>query len=589
MSVSAAALPKSNPAHAFVVAVVPLLLIPCCMLYRWFADVSPGVAIGRCGEAMLVLGALAAAAAVVAGRAWVQHGWRSPALWLAVAVLWQAITWLGWCNVPEVGGVRVMERCAALATALAVAWLLPTVTPVALAIVGSAIIGMDVLSRLPGVGPGLEGTLGAAAFFGNTNFNAAAGMLVGVGLGWLVLARDEKRPWWLWLVVIAAAAMVASLALGKPWRGPRAGGVGLAGAIFTVACLRLLPRKLQLAAVVGGLLLMMSTVAYFVITRHGMETWGGSTTQRIFFYRSAYEAITASPSALLAGYGPATAISVLPEQHSFIGAWLSVPSYAEHSHSEWLEAPLDGGLILTVLLVGGLLATLIPLWRRREDPMCAALLVGWAYCLWHMTLESHLSQPGPLLIVALLGGASWARSAALARVTGEKEPIRLHSTLVVLPLVAAAGAIYQVVGDGTNRGNPPMVEARFEQRLNLAIRERAYWRVADLLKELRLRVGPLDTLHGREAMFLLGSGMIPEAREHILIQLKRLPVEPSTFNTARRLAIMMRNKGEVALADELDSAIAKAVAHARLGLTWVLENNQNNTARQALVQAVGAP
>ena len=261
---------------------------------------------------------------------------------------------------------------------------------------------------------------------------------------------------------------------------------------------------------------------------------------RLALWRSSGQAIANAP---WHGYGPGSSLFILPGQPAYLEAWLAVPSYPEHAHQEFLEALVEGGLPSLGLLGAVAVLTALPLWRRRAEAVPRALLAGGATALALALVESHLSQPGPLLGLALLVGSAWAMAGAAQGVSW----MRLG-----LPTAWGLGAVLllgqQVIqearaGDAlTGTGTPPVVETVHIQALQLA-RKSADWKeVARISGALQDRLGPLiDVWHLRaEAAARLGDNATAVALT--LNQALRLPLVPAHLDLLDRLERRARER-----------------------------------------------
>ncbi len=496
------------------IATLPLLLIPCCWLWWWAAGLNPGVEIGRSADLLLCVGCGAAM--------WAVRGATIPVatLPLLFALAWQALALL-WAPVREPGVVWLIERAAACASSLALArWCATAETPrliAAAAVCGSGLLVLTCLTQIPDLGAWLR--VHREAPFGNVNFTVGAALPL-AALGIARFLHTGSRRWWLYAIATAGCAG----ALAKGWLGGdpcQAVWLGGAAAITSALILRLPGRW-------HGPLLLAGAAALLVAWVIPVAGWteppgsGAGTAQRVHIWRASIESL-AGP-ALLIGHGPAAIITVLPEQPSFAALWLTVPSYAAHAHAEPLQILCDGGLVLAGLLVWALVITLRPLWRRRDEPAIAALLVAWCTAGTLALIESHLSQPGGLLCLALLGGLSWAAAGENLAIT---VPVPLRVTLPLLGAAALAMLMgRELAADG---GGPVGIEARSQ-------RHQGGDPAADLadLDLLRRRLGPLDDLDLRRAYNLGRLGRLTEADAALIAHMDRNPAQAAGLALARR-------------------------------------------------------
>jgi hypothetical protein len=537
------------------IALLPLLLIPCCWLWWWAGGLNPGVQPGRSAALMLIVGCGLGAWAGGVPRA---------VLPFILALGWQGLT-LAWSPVPEPGLLWLVERCAALGTALGLAaWLARRPDDRAPAAAALAGLGILALTAATQGGLGLSLAIGREAPFGNVNFDVGAALpLVAIGLS---LAVNGGATRWL-LYAVAGGTVAWLLAQGKMGGDPcRAVWLGLAAAIATALTLRL-PTRAQAPVLIGGAALLLALWGLGVAGVGHPEQLGAGSAQRVHIWRAAFEALY-GPAAVI-GHGPGSTIAVLPGQPDFAAAWLSVPSYIEHAHNEPLQVLLDGGLILAGLLAWGLWATIAPLWSYRSDPHVAALLCAWAAWGAQALVESHLAQPGGLLCLALLAGLSW--------VLGPRLSLMLHPRRMLLALlptvVMALLVLRELAGDG---GNAVSIEARTMRRLASAAPAE---QLAEL-DRLRSRLGPLDQLDLRRARLQGRLGRGEEAAATLAGHLRRLPVDAEALHLAKRLRLAGAGSADLVAAE------LHARQRAALVLAQVPANPVNAEARAALAAAL---
>jgi len=538
-----------------VLACLPLLLLPGCWLYWWAGGLNPGVQPGRSAALLLVVGCFLAVRLTAVPRA---------ALPLLLALAWQAAS-LAWTPVPELGLLWLVERCAAFTAALGCAWWLARDDgphEAALAIAGLGILALTAATQ---TGLGVSLALGQEAPFGNVNFAVGAALpLVAIGLTRFLHGGGAR--WW---VFALAAGGVGGLLAGGHLGGDPNRAIWLGGGVALATALVLrLPSRWQLPLIVGGAALLLAAWLAAIAGVGDPGRLGAGSAFRVHIWNAALEAL-AGPAAAI-GHGTASAIAVLPEQPSFAAAWLSVPSYAEHAHSEPLQILLDGGLVLAGLLAWALWATIAPLWRRRGEAQAAALLAAWAAWAALALVESHLATPGGLLGTALLAAVSWR--------SGDTRilPSPRLSWLAVLPALMLAALIgRELAGDG---GNATSIETRAAHRLENATGET---RLAEFTR-LRERLGPLDQVDLQRARALGMSGQRQEAAACLAGHLDRLPVDAE----ALRLAARMRLAG--AGSPDLAAAEARARQRATALLAAIPENPVNRAARGALTAALAA-
>ncbi len=315
-----------------------------------------------------------------------------------------------------------------------------------------------------------------------------------------------------------------------------------------------------------------------------------SVLQRLFCMGQSYEAFAAAP---LTGYGTGTTVGVLQLQPSYPGAWLSVPSYLEHAHNESWQILVEGGIVGAVILAVALAFTLVPLWRRRDEPMAKALLVGWAAMIAQAQVESHLSQPGPLLCLAVLAAATWAfirtpvpvtdgtPAAALdAAATADAPwPVRPTVGMIILLLLGLAAAVGEVRNGLREMGgfrDPQSIIGSGGSPSAVVHRLSTQWRDAPspaekaaVLAALESRLGPLDILPGNRAAALLEDlqskhpaltlEQLQPVVDLMIGQLRRMPADAGNLYRSSLLAAQMGAAG-TAFRTEVRASLAKAEA-----------------------------
>lgn len=541
------------------IAAIPLLLIPCCWLWWWVGGLNPGLETGRSAALLLLIGA-----GLAAWRLRTADALPRPALPLLLALAWMAASLL-WAPVREPGLVWLAERAAAAAAAVGLAlWSLgrpAAATAAAAAIAGLGVLALTCLTQYGDIGALLR--TNREAPFGNVNFGIGAALpLVAVGLARFLHGGGGR--WWLF--ALAAGACVGLLAGGALGGDPcRAAWLGGAVAVAVALALRL-PSRLHGATLLAGgamLLALWLAAASGVFDVTGL---GAGSAYRVHLWQAAGEALSGPVAAV--GHGTGAVIAVLPEQPAYAAAWLTVPSYAAHAHNEYLQVLLDGGVILAALLAWAGWATIRPLWRQRTDPACAALLVGWCTAGALALVESHLSQPGGLLCLALLAGVSWA---AAEQVPAPAPILRL------LPPAAGALALALLIGRelAADGGGPVSVEARTYRHLGTAPAD-------DLaaLDRLQARMGPLDGLDLRRAKLLGRLGRGAEAEAALAAHLRRLPCDADGLRLAERLRAAGRAGAALVAADGLARSRAATL------IATVAPNARNAEAVAALRAAL---
>ena len=511
------------------------LLLICPALWSWGGGHMPA----RGSAVVLVLLALGSLILILRRRIAVP----APA-WLA-ALLW-AWGLLGWLNtpVPDPGWIRVVERGAALVVAWgACAWWLGRGLggiPGVLGLLGSGILALDVLGQLPAPGTGttlgLWSGIGLDTPTGNPNFTVGAALpLLVVGLAGWTEARPSQR---LALGVgILAATVLGTGALSGD--ATRAVWPALVAGGGILAILRL-PRQVQVPATLLGL--MTAFVLPLALA------WGGWTSSvigpsgmyRLALWRSAGQAIAHGP---WQGYGPGASLSVLPGQPAYVDAWLAVPSYPEHAHHEFLEALVEGGLPALILLMAVAVVTYLPLWRRRAESVPRALLAGGATALALALVESHLSQPGPLLGLALLGGSAWAVAGAAQGISWPRLGLPVAwAAVAVLLLGRQLGEEARAGDELTGAATPPVVELVHLRALDLARKNQDWPEAARIAQSLQNRLGSLIDVWQLRAEAAAHLGDNPTAVALTLNQAVRLPLVPAHLDVLDRLERRARER-----------------------------------------------
>ena len=542
----------------------------CALLACIWGSGGSGMIPGRGVVALLVAGCVLAAFAGLR----VALSWRSPVTWLAAALVWQGLALACWSVVPEPGLLWWGERAGALLTAIGIAaWCQgqePLLLVRAVVAAGSGVLVLAVITQLPMFAGGLTGP---DLPFGNPNFNVGGALpLLGLALPFL---RDRV------VAITASSGLVAALTLGTGlrWDGThllfgdatRSVWVGLAAMLGLAVILRL-PARSHAWIIGGGEIVVLALLAALVAGLIPLPPSSPSTGYRLALWQCAIEAIGHAP---LCGGGPASALVSLQAQASSPIAWLWVPSYAEHPHNEYLGALLDGGLIGALLLGAGLLATLKPVWQRRSEPACAALLIAWSGVLTHALIESHLCQPGPLLLLALLTGVSWAVTQHHVPHTGR--------TRAIQPLLAGLVAVLlavQIGRDFTVGGSPPMIERRATLRM-AALGDQWLERAA-VAAQLRARLGDLDAWLSIEAEARARGHDLATAETLALAQVARQPLDATAVDLLVRVRDRQRTHGQQADAERLDAVLQATQSRAGLLLAQVPDNALSHQLRERL-------
>lgn len=605
---------SGRQAASWPLLVIALALIPLCWWYWYYAAYGvPGMIIGRQVNMLMVLLCLLAGVAVAAKGLWQGAvSWRSPLPWLLLAVVWQVLGHVGWSEAPYPGVIWLAERTAGLFVAIGLAvWWAGRVGPGlmwGMAGFASLIIAMQALGPLPTpswiTAPILGGGGKPAVFFdwlnlgrdppyGNANFNlGAATWMLALPIGMLLIAGKRHLAGlktkhlftaWAWIpLVIGGLVGAGFLGFGIP-TGDRAYSVfAVALTLMVFAGILTLPRVAQMPLlIVAGLLAIGGQTFVIVGGEHirgdlpasDARVWIAKdipppTRQRIYIWRSAVEASLAAP---ILGHGVGATTRTLAEQPSYPGTWLSVPSYAEHAHSEFLQIPVDGGLVLVVLLAAGAWFTVVPLWRRRDEPICAGLLMGWVGWAANAMVESHMSQPGPVFSLALLGGISWAAiavpvpsSTKLADGAGDARWF-----MAMVPIAAAVFLAWIVVRDHrVDGGTPTMIQFRMQRDLDKAAQANDLNGLVAQYALMQDRLGPLDQLPYLQAYYLDRLAQFGDAEVLAIAQARRMPLIAGNLELLLKQSARRERAGNAVRAAELRKELSSAMASAR---DWLKE------------------
>lgn len=574
------------------IAALPVVLLAGSAVFWSFGSFQAGIVPGRGAMFVLVVGAALAALVLrvpAHRRAWL----ASPAFWALLALVWQVLLLLVVAPVREPGLAWMVERAAALATAAAAAaWFVRdpprAVWAIAACAAGVLILGAVGETVVGGTPIGVLAQVGAGPPFGLANFNVGGALpLLGATLllWWRERQGRPRWPWHVWLLLGWVAAVLLGfgvrwvdvrLTIGDPARGAL---VGIAAMVLAALALAL-PRRWHLPA---ALLLAGGFLVAQVLAMLGELPIGQapSTLQRIFMWRAAVDAIAAAP---VAGYGPGASIVALMQHEWWDAAWLAVPSYAEHAHHEGLQVLLDGGVVNVVLLAMALALTIGPLWRRRAEAVPAALLVAWAGVAATAAIDVHLSQPGPLLLLALLAGASWACVREPGSVPAPTADIGPWAVVAVLACVLASlGAAAYIAGEARgNVGTPTELDQRRMLRLKQLEGRRDFAGCIEVVQRDQRRVGPLADLPLREALYERRSGTSRRARveEIAEAQARTLPIHPDQIAMLQRLRV--ETPAGSAPSPTVERLLAEAVRRARRALELVPVSETNRVAREKL-------
>lgn len=555
--------PRAWSAQTLCLAALPWVVVPCAWLWYAFDSgdgfLQPGYA---CELPLLALAVLAML--------------MRPMQWHAALVpLLLALAWLGaaqwWNPVPEIGMLTVALRGAAVVAAIGwMAWLQRRFDAHALPMAcGWAGLGILALTAATQCEPGASMRIGQPAPFGNVNYSVHLAMpLLAISVAY-DLRKTARRALVLGLCGAGLATILgAGIISGDTCR---ASWLGMVSAVWAVLLLRC-PRRWHAGlAIMTGVALVAGWAASFM---GGLDParfdWG--VAQRIYMWRASVEAL-ADP-AIITGYGASSCLAVLPDQPSFQGFWLTLPGWTSHPHNEALSVLLDGGIIFAGFLVWALLITLVPLWKRRDEPLCAALLVGWFVLACGAMVETHLREPGGMLVLALICGMSWAHAPSPSRAFAA--PRWLLAVPTCLLALCVGG---ELIGDG---GPAKAVVGRARARVEALPVDDHRGRQAEL-ERLRRRVGALDDLDYHLSVALGSQGRLMESMAILASQLRRMPCyAPGIALAGRMLAMGVASP-------PLREAHAEALRLASGWLERVPENERNREARRALQTAISMP
>ena len=504
--------------------------------WAWF---HLGQAMPARGAGLLLLMGTVLAVVAALRAPTLRWDWRHPVPWLVLALGTLGIGW-GWTPVPEPATFRVLERAAALATALGLGWWLarrPADQRAEILGVGAAVVllanvigQVTVASQPLGIALGL----GLDPPFGNTNFNSGAVLpLLAVGL-----AGTRPRPGPMILLGLGVAA-AAILGLGLiNGDGNRAALVGLMVTLGVAGSLRA-PSRWQAPLILTGLAIGLGLATWLLVAEHYPTLLGPSTGFRIGVWRAAMAAWWEHP---LLGHGPAASLVALNRQDEYQMAWLAVPGYAEHAHSEPLEMLVEGGVLLVGLLGVALARCILPLWQTRDQH--GPLLVGWAVAIAMGCLESHYGQPGALLGLAVLMGATLA---ALPVASGAALPRSLSIVAAGIVAIALSWSLVQELrwspDSDQGHASPPVAEVLLRRRMDADIAAKDWPAVARGAARLQANLGPLTDLWLLQAQAAAHQRLNELAVSLTLRQAAVNPLLPGHIDLVDRLLPLARRKG----------------------------------------------
>ncbi|MBL0278450.1 MAG: O-antigen ligase family protein [Anaeromyxobacter sp.] len=291
---------------------------------------------------------------------------------------------------------------------------------VALVALGQALLGFGTL-------------LSPAAPFVNPNHLAGhLGLTSFVLLGLALKARGQARLLWLMAFALTGAVVFLSLS-----RGGIAAFLGGAVLFAALAAWRRRPEGSGAApprgrwALLGGLAAALSVAAYLaldpVLAELGTVGRAGEET-KLALWRPALQLVRDYP---LTGIGRGAFGTVYP-------AYKTEPELVTFTHleNEWLQAPVELGLPVGLLLVGALAATWLAAARRRDLSYGdVGLLAGTATLAAQNLVDFSLELSGVALpFLVALGLAARGAGAVAAR------PALVRGGLVVAGLLGALGA-----------------------------------------------------------------------------------------------------------------------------------------------------
>ena len=237
-------------------------------------------------------------------------------------------------------------------------------------------------------------------------------------------------------------------------------------------------------------------------------------------------------------------------------AWLAVPGYAEHAHSEPLEMLVEGGALLAGLLAVATALLLQPLWRQRE--VHGGLLAGWAVAAVMACLESHYGQPGPLFCLAVLAGATLA--AGTTAPASPEPAVRALGLGVTLAVLLSIVWEFRWTVDGrTGHAAPPLVEVLGRRRLETERTAKEWPAVERRAARMQEELGPLTDLWFVQAEAAARQGRTRDALALTLRQARTGPLLPGHLELCDRLRTWARKHQD----QEAMAALDRARAHAR--------------------------
>ncbi len=459
---------------------------------------------------------------------------------------------------------------------------------------------------LSGLGIAIAGFFGYHELHNVSNGGATALVLLAVTGVLLVLQPWRLLPWYIWLPVFSGTLGMVCVGTKVPWHPDQATmavWVGVVAMGSTALILRL-PKPLH-GVLLGFGAICAGTIWALLIAGdvHLKAGHAPSSGQRLELWRASLEGFAANP---LLGSGPASAITTVNRQDPAAESWLWVPGYAEHSHSEYLEWLVDGGAPLAVLLLIGAALIAIPLWKRRDDLACSVLVTAWVGVAAHGLVESHLSQVGPMFLLALLAGMTWAAvpptGGALLGPHATTLPLRFAGLIATCLILAQCvrdfsigpwfartfgirGETARTLEYALDGGTPTMIAARCDARLEILKNDPAACAAEMELRTRRL--GPEDVNLTRIAFYHLRANTIEPAERALRRQLLRLPTDGDALLLLYGIGQRYHQQGKTAKAEELTTFLRERAERARLAMTRIPRTDKGGHYRQQAEKAVG--
>jgi hypothetical protein len=186
----------------------------------------------------------------------------------------------------------------------------------------------------------------------------------------------------------------------------------------------------------------------------------------------------------------------------------------------------------------------------------------------------------------VLAAATWASAWPPAAAPLPARPAPVPRAAVLLAGMLGLGLAVADFGQG---GSYPMIDRRARVAWAKAEQDRDWPAAAQLVNQLRERVGPLDDLPLIEGRLRARSLDYPAAHRLAQEQAQRLPVVPGTLDLLRRLAERSAKRGDREDAAGLYAAWTVAAGRITAALAAVPASGKSAAAREALLKELAAP